>query len=248
MFVSVVAIGFRNQKYYGIFAICLFCFVFIFRFLEDLNFQKYIHVFKDLKKHIVGVKLEKDLISPFNNTVDVQSDRGNDNLFVFDQKQLETLFTVCRRHIFGSGDIEPPDTTDHVVPETSDLFANSPTQTKEPVRETSQGKYVKFQTDHLSEDTDDSNHIRPYAACTVAAAMVGAAVEHLNQSRKSSSAGMRAANATAKVARAVAHGDADAATNAMSDVVKIVDKVSNNLKNMDEDTPRRNKSKTCAII
>ena len=110
---------------------------------------------------------------------------------------------------------------------------------------------VKFETDHMSDHvTTVDSQIKPLAACTVAAAMVGAAAEHINLNRKASSAGMRAAIATAKVARAVAHGDANAATDALNDVVKIVDGLSNALKQKDNgyESSRSAKSKTCVVL
>ena len=96
--------------------------------------------------------------------------------------------------------------------------------------------------------TSENSQIRRLAACTVAATMVGAAAEHLSQTSKTSTAGIRAASATAKVAQAVANDDADAATEAMNDVVRIVDGLSSASKQKENGFGAPPKSKTCTIL
>jgi hypothetical protein len=244
----------------------------IFRYIEDPNFEENIKVFESLKKHLICGYFEEDLDCSLPNITDLYAGSGSGTAHIFNPQQLQTLISQCRDVIFSTGDIEPlSESTGDPASETIGSFVLEersepaitnpprPAVSYEPAMETGQREangakkkhHVKFQSDHVTHHVTDSvttvdDQIKPLAACTVAAAMVGAAAEHLNISRKASSAGMRAANATAKVARAVANGDAETATDALSEVVKIVDGLSNTLKQKgDGSSP---KSKTCVIL
>ena len=245
----------------------------ICRYIEDTSFEENIKVFESLKKDIIGAYFEADLKCLLSNTADLSAGSGTGSGHIFNPEQLQVLIRECRNLIFGTGDIEPLSdaTGDPVSGSVGDFgsegrpeptlksllrpaVSNTPAMERGQRVEKSQPKkkhHVKFQSDHVTEiDTNATkadDQIKPLAACTVAAAMVGAAAEHLSQGRKASSAGMRAANATAKVARAVSHGDADAATDALNDVVKIVDGLSSALKQKGNgyESP---KSKTCIIL
>jgi hypothetical protein len=248
-------------------------FRFIYRYIEDPSFEENTKVFESLGKEIIGACFEGDLKCSLSNTADLSAGSGSGSGHIFNPEQLQILLSECRNLIFGTGDIDPlSDDTGEPVSEIVGNFSPEdrsepaikgllrPAVSQAPAMETGQRDvsppkkkhHVKFQSDHVTDletnhGTKGEDQIKPLAACTVAAAMVGAAAEHLGQSRKASSAGMRAANATAKVARAVAHGDADAATEALNDVVKIVDGLSSTLKHKGtgNESP---KSKTCVIL
>ena len=241
-------------------------------YVEDTCFEENIKVFESHNKDIIGAYFEADLKCSLSNTADLSAGSGSGSGHIFNPEQLQILISESRNLIFGTGDIEPlSDATGDPVSGTVGDFGSEshsepvlkgllrPAVSNTPAMETGQReensqpkkKHVKFQSDHVTEidtsATKGDDQIKPLAACTVAAAMVGAAAEHLSQSRKASSASMRAANATAKVARAVAHGDADAATDALNDVVRIVDGLSSTLKQKGSDYESP-KSKTCVVL
>ena len=238
-----------------------------------MNLKESIEVFESLGKVVIGAYFEEDLNCSLTNTTNLNSGSGNGSAHIFNPDQLHSLITDCRRLIFGTGYLAPlsgdsgdtvsetngvfdlEDTTESITnlpPKSAVTYAPAMETGKRTPDETKKKHHVKFEGDEVSDHMTDhvtieDNQIKPLAACTVAAAMVGAAAEHLSQNRKASSAGIRAANATAKVARAVAHGDTDAATDALSDVVKIVDGLSNK-KQKGDGFNSSQKSKTCVIF
>lgn len=228
--------------------------------------EENVKFFDGLNKSVIGACLEEDLSCSLLITTPLSAGSGLGSAHIFNTEQLQTLISECRNLIFGTGDLEPPseDTGGPVSGAIGDLNSvkcseptnnNSPRSevSYEPAMETGQRKanepkkkhHVKFEGDQMTTVDDQ---IKPLAACTVAAAVVGAAAEHLSRNRKASSAGVRAANATASVARAVANGDADAATDALNEVVKIVDNLANTSKQKENGFDPAPKSKTCVIL
>ena len=226
--------------------------------------EENIKIFDGLNKSLIGVYLEDDLNCSLPITIPLNAGSGIGSAHIFNAEQLQALITECRNLIFGTGDLEPlpgDPVSDTIGDFNSEEKCSEPENnnspqsavSQEPAMETGKRKadepkkkyHVKFESDHVTTVDDQ---MKPLAACTVAAAMVGAAAEHLNRNRKASSASMRAANATANVARAVANGDADAATDALNDVVKIVDGLANTLKQKENSFERAPKSKTCVIL
>ena len=226
-------------------------------------------------KHIIAVRFEGDLISELANAVWVDLDNGTGSgiSHTFDTEQLKTLITQCQALLYGSGDIEPlsepptepetrasPDCAPTLPPppnmEPSEASESQRTTDSNPtdgarLKKTEKKKrQVQFSPEIADQNNADrdENQLRPMAACTVAAAMVGAAAEHLSRTGKVSPSTARAASATAKVARAVANGDADAAIEALNNVVKIVDGLASSSKLKGNGFVPPPKSKTCVLL
>ena len=225
--------------------------IFLFRYIDDPKFEDNIKLVKKLNKPLIGACFEANLNCTLPRSVELTKGTGTGISHTFDSEQLLSLIGECRGLVYSTGDIdppseEPPEPASNTSSESWPAVSVAPAMESGQRNEAKKKHHVQFAGDDVNDRvTSEESQIKPLAACTVAAAMVGAAAEHLNLTRKASSAGMRAATATAKVARAVAHGDADAATDALSEVVKIVDGLSKQKENGYDSPP---KSKTCVIL
>lgn len=244
------------------------------RYIEDQKFEETVKEFESLNKPLIGACFEETLSCSLPNVTDLSAGSGSGTEHTFDANQIQTLVTNCRNLIFSTGDIAPLSVAagDPVPLATRNFESVEMSGSVEPASETSRAVFhmpameggqkkhkVTFKNDHMKNPNDHVNlknghvtaeddQIKPLASCTVAAAVVGATAEHLKLSREATSAGAQAADATAKVARAVAHGDSGAATAALSDVINIVDDLANSIKQNESNREPAAKSKTCVIL
>ena len=227
---------------------------------EDSSLQQDYKQGQSVNKPTIVTYRHLDIVPEFTNVVTVNLDTGNETPGTFDREQLASLVSECCTQAYGSGHIGQIEHTScpEIAPnmeESTEMTSNMELSTASPPAQDAQQlskadkkKKVQFSdtqnNNGVTKYTDEQ--IKPLAACTVSAAMVGAAAEHLSRTGNTSPAGGRAASATAKVAHAVATGNADHAVKAMNEVVKIVDSVTANQQENEFETMP--KSKTCVIL